>query len=102
MTPTPTHSGLTKADLLRLLQATKHNRNYDMERAANILYQYYVRRVSTTDIAASMQVSYARINATRKEAIRKLRVVWPLFADRDVAKLHSNTSLRHAIWPLAK
>lgn len=92
-------SQLTQHDLQRLLHSTRHNRNYDAARASVVLYQYYVRLTSITTIAIHLHISYSRAITIRKDAITKLRKVWPLFSQSDVAKLHANTGLRHDLWP---
>lgn len=91
---------LTEADFKRLLLDTNPNRNYNVDRAATILYLHHVKGMTYLEIAEHLKLSYAIVQMSELRAENKLRVCWPLFAQRDVNKMYANESLARAVWPL--
>lgn len=90
---------LTEADCKRLLLDTNPNRNYNVSRGAMVLFMYHVEQLKYRDIADKLGIGLGTVSSSLRRAEHRLRVCWPLFADRDVRKLHDCESLRRHIWP---
>lgn len=97
---TTTTTALTLNDLTTILQATRHNRNYNIPRVAQILYQYYVLHTPQVNIAAHLFMSPSGVRSVRKDALLRIRRILPLLSDRQVSKLYNNTHIHRGLWPL--
>lgn len=83
--------------LERLLLDTNPNRNYNVSRGAAVLYLYHVEQLKYREIAANLNIGIGAVSSALRRAEHRLRVCWPLYAQRDVDKLYACKSLRRSV-----